>query len=208
MAVVSCSSIAFADVQSYMNVADFLTNAGDTSFESFEGFSSGTQISSLNGILEVNGVSRFGMSIDVNVLSENDLPFPMFPVGQLPSGTNFLSNDLANPYYGAGTIEFVFDGPALALGFYVADGGGLSTFNITLFNGTEEIGSFDSSVELGLPNSFFGIAGDVQFTSAVIGSNSDLDSWGIDNLYVASVPAPAGTALFVIVGACSMCRRR
>jgi len=206
--VVGLSSVAVGNNTAYEDLGSFLGAAGTPIFEDFEGFASGTQVTSLPGISAVNGTSvNGGGVVDVFVTAEQDLPFPMFN-GGLPSPDNFLSNNLDSPTFATGEIEFVFDQPTLALGFFVADQSPLDTFNISIFDAAGGlVGSFDSAAGKTLPDSFFGVAGDRAFTSAIIQSNSDVDSWGIDDLYHTPIPAPGAAALFGL-GGLALARRR
>lgn len=204
------AGVAQADVQSHEDLASFLADPDMTfgpTLENFEGFGSGTTITSLpaSGISAVVGTDRTGVAVDVNVTAEADLPFGMFTPGTLPSGANFLSNDLASPFFATGTIEFVFGTASQAVGFYVADGAPLDTFNITIYGASGLIGSFSSAAPKTLPDSFFGVVSDVLITRAVIGSNTSTDSWGIDDLYTA-IPAPASLSVLALAGL--MGRRR
>ncbi|MEL6496958.1 MAG: hypothetical protein AAF937_10365 [Planctomycetota bacterium] len=196
-----------ASAQSFENEAAFLANVTAPVLEDFEGFASGELQPSIPGILALKGEDD-GQPVDVFVTSDADLPFPMFTAGTLPSGSNFLSNDLDSATFATGKITIVFEQPAFALGFFVADGGPLDNFRIELFDDSGSLGVFDSSSPLSLPNSFFGVVSDSSFTSARIGSISGNDSWGIDNLYFSNVPAPSAAATLAGLGLIAGRRRR
>lgn len=177
--------------------------------ETFEGFDSGTTVTSLPGIREIKGYNSYGTPVDVMVTSEDDLPFGMFEPENLPSGQMFLSNDLGMGSRAAGKIEFVFDSPSRALGFYIADSNPLDRFQITLYNGTDIVAEIETPRRFELPYSFMGVIGPPYFTSAVIGSRSRFDSWGIDDLYVASsVPGPSSVAVLAAAMMCFPNRKR
>lgn len=177
--------------------------------ETFEGFDSGTTVTSLPGIREIRGYNSYGESVEVMVTSEDDLPFGMFKPENLPSGQMFLSNDLRKGSRAAGKIEFVFESPSSALGFYIADSNPLDRFQITLYNGVDIVAEIETPRRFELPYSFIGVLGPPNFTSAVIGSRSRFDAWGIDDLYVVnSVPGPSSVAVLAAAVMCFPTRRR
>lgn len=168
----------------YTSHTSWLGVAGTTTTVNFEGFSSGTIITTQldsYGISMVTGESGTSVPIDQIVLSSADLPFPMFTVGTLPSEPNFISNDLASPYYGTGSITLELNHNATAIGAYVADGSPLDGFCIEVFDGAVSLGFIAVSPRT-LPDSFVGIISDDSFNKAVFYAASTTDSWGLDNL--------------------------
>jgi hypothetical protein len=172
--------------------------ASTTNLINFEAFSNGTLITNqLPGISSVTGRDGPNAPVNVFVTSDATLPFPMFVQGTLPSGTNFLSNDLSDPHYATGSITFQLTSPGTAIGAYVADGAPLDGFSIELFDGINSLGSITVGPR-NLPDAFVGVVSTQAFTSAKFFSVSAGDSWGLDDLKLATtapVPEPGSLAL-------------
>lgn len=193
-------SVVHAQLTGYDNRAAFLSGiTGSTSVETFESFAAGTLITNqLAGVGSVSGVNRFGSATGVFVSSSASMPFPMFTSGTpLPSGTKFLSVNMANPSFATGSILLTMLEGSTAIGAFVADGAPLSGFSIELFNGSASLGTVSVGPRT-LPNSFVGVTSVATFTSArFFGVNSN-DSWGLDNLEfntASVVPEPSSWAL-------------
>jgi len=171
-------------VTGYTSHTTWLAAVGTTTTVFFESLPSGTiittQLDSF-GISMVSGESGTGTPVDQIVLSSAALPFPMFTAGTLPSEPNFISNDLASPYYGTGRITLELNHNSTAIGAYIADGSALGGFCIEVFDGAVSLGMV-SVVARELPDSFAGIISDDPFNKAVFYTTSTTDSWGLDNL--------------------------
>ncbi len=171
-------------ITGYTVHSSWLAAAGATTTVYFESFSSGTIITTQlysYGISMVTGESGTGVAVDQIVLSSANLPFPMFTPGTLPSEPNFISNDLASPYYGTGSITLELTHNATAIGAYIADGSPLDDFCIEVFDGAVSLGMASVGPRT-LPDSFMGIISDDSFDKAVFFAASTTDSWGLDNL--------------------------
>lgn len=173
----------------YTDHAAWAAAAGTTTLINFEQFASGTLITTQLDtycIPLVTGTSEHEVPpgpTDQFVTSSADLPFPMFTPGTLPSEPNFLSNDLTFPGGPAatGTITFHLAAPTTAIGAYVADGAPLGDFRIEVFDGNTSLGTITVGPRT-LPNSFAGVVSDAAFNRATFFAESDIDSWGLDNL--------------------------
>ncbi len=171
-------------VTGYTSHVTWLAAAGTTTTVFFESIPSGTVITTelaSFGISMVSGESGTGVPVDQIVLSSASLPFTMFTAGTLPSEPNFVSNNLASPCYGTGSITLELNHNATAIGAYIADGSALGGFCIEVFDGAVSLG-FVCVTARELPDSFAGIISDDQFNKAVFYATSTTDSWGLDNL--------------------------
>jgi len=158
-----------------------------TTLIDFNKFADGTQITtqlSQYGISIVSGTSILG-STNQFVTASTSLPFPMFTTGTLPSEPNFLSNDLSSPVIATGTITFNLTRPITAIGAYVADGIPLNSFGIEVFDGLVSLGFIEVPART-LPMSFVGIISSTPFDRATFYAVSAYDSWGLDNVELAS----------------------
>ncbi len=172
-------------VTGYTSHSSWFSAAGSTTTTIFfESIPSGTVITTelaSDGIAMVTGESGGGVTVDQTVLSSAALPFPMFTVGTLPTEPNFLSNDLASPFYGTGSVTFELNHNATAIGAYIADKGALGDFCIEVFDGATSLGTITVAPRE-LPDSFVGVVSDTAFDKAVFYAFDIGDSWGLDNL--------------------------
>jgi len=190
---------ADAATTAYSNQATFAAAAGGVTVETFEGFSLGaaTTIASL-GVTSMSGKDFAGTSVGQFVSSSAALPFPMF-TPPLPSGTNYLSNQLNGPSFATGSIDFTFGSSITAIGAFIADSSPLGGFSIEVFSGATSVGLITVGSRT-LPDSFVGITSTVAFDRARFFSVSTADSWGLDNLQIgaaAAVPEPGTYALML-----------
>lgn len=205
------ATLGHAAVTGYSDQTAFAAAAGPLAVETFEGFATGTTVASLPSlaIASLSGLDHFGTPVSQMIGSSSALPFPMF-APPLPSGTQFLSNDLDSPSYATGEITFTFDATATAIGAYVADSAPLGGFSIEVFNGAMSLGVISVGPRT-LPDSFVGIVSSMAFTSAKFYANTSGDSWGLDDLQVSAVPEPESYALMLgglaLIGFARYCRR-
>ncbi len=161
---------------------------GATTLIDFESIASGTTISNHFagvGVAFVSGESIFEVPpgpTDVRVESSQNLPFPMFTPGTLPTETNFLSNRLDPGVFASGFIAFDFTVPTMSVGAFIADASPLDGFSIEVFSASGvSIGSYQSPGRM-LPDSFIGVTSPTAFSRAVFTTVSMFDSWGLDNV--------------------------
>lgn len=211
LVLVSLTASAHAVLVPFTSRPAFAAAAGSTNVITFESFASGTVITNQlapQGIATVSGVDSSAIPRDVKVTSDTALPFPMFTPGTLPSETNFLSVDMASPAFATGSITFGFPAvPKTAIGAFIADGAPTGNFSIQVFNGATSLGTITVPPRM-LPDSFVGVVSDQPFTSAVFFANSNVDSWGMDNLEFNAVPEPACAATLLIGALAVFSRRR
>lgn len=203
LSLISATFTTSAAVIGYTNQATFATAAGGVTVETFEGLALGA-ISSLPS-LNIGSMSGLGGQF---IGSSAALPFPMF-VPPLPSGTKFLSNNMASPTFATGSIDFFFNAPITAVGAFVADSAPLGGFSIEVFIGNASQGIITVGART-LPDSFVGITSNIAFDHARFLAVSAGDSWGLDNLQVNSatrVPEPASLAL-ISLGLLGLCFSR
>lgn len=193
---VSAAMSAQAVVSGFSEQGLWASAASPTALETFDTLPTGavTSLPSV-GVTSMSGLNVNDVPVGQYITSQFALPFPMFIAGALPSSPNFLSNDLSpSGGYATGSILFNFNSPLTAVGAYVADSSPLGGFSIEVFNGNTSLGSINVGPRT-LPDSFVGIISDQPFTSAKFAALVTSDSWGLDNLQVASVPEPTTLAM-------------
>lgn len=205
------ASTTVASVDKYENEASFLGALSTPLHEDFDNFTSGQLVTSLPSVnvTGVSGINSVGDPVSQYVTAQADLPFSMLSGLDTSSLPNFFSNDLsAAAHFGTGSITFNFDSAMDAVGFFIADGSPLGTFHIALYDSGGLIAEIDSDFPKTLPNSFLGVTSTTPFNQVTFGSNSTVDSWGIDDLYLQVVPEPATIFSLLALYGSGVLRRR
>lgn len=199
---IACS--ANAGVTMYTDEATFLAALGAHTTHDFENYAAGTVITNqLPGINAVTTNGNLG-STQAEVGSIAGLPFPMSP--STSSGDRFLSSELSPPTYATAGLRFQMALPATGVGMYVVDGSPLAGFEISLTSGGSSLGTYNFGPQT-VPSSFVGVISDTAFDYVAVGSASEFDSWGIDDLSHNAVPEP-GTLAALGLGMAALRRRR
>ena len=191
-----------AQLTGYDTRGAFLAAAGPTTVQTFEGFPVGTVLGdNLTDFSSVSGRDLGGIARNVLVGSSSSLPFPMFSDAQ-PSGTHFVSVDMASPSFATGEITFTFaGGPRFAAGAFIADNSPINGFGIEAFLGATSLGSIFVGART-LPNSFVGLTSTTGFTAIRFFAETDGDSWGLDDLEYGAVAVPEpSSAILLSLGA-------
>ncbi len=200
-------SLPAAAATTYTNQASFFTAMGGAvTTEDFESYSAGTVIT--NQLTDIALVTTDGDngSVQAEIGSIAGLPFPMTNGLPTSSGDRFLSSELASGVFASAGLNFMLVGGTSGVGFYVVDGSPLGGFKIDIFNGAVLVDTATFGAQT-LPSSFIGLTSTQTFDSFAIDSLSDVDSWGIDDLSIGTIPEP-GTALLVGFGLVGMAMRR
>ncbi|MBA3919429.1 MAG: hypothetical protein C0516_12685 [Gemmatimonas sp.] len=197
-ALIAAPAPVAAQLTGYDTRGAFLAAAGPTTVQTFEGFPLGTVLSNnLTDFSSVSGRDLNGIERNVLVGSSSSLPFPMFS-DALPSGTHFVSVDMASPSFATGDITFTFSGaPRFAAGAFIADNSPINGFGIEAFFGTTSLGSIFVGPR-NLPSSFVGLTSTTGFTAIRFFAGTANDSWGLDDLEYGAVAVPEPSSVILL----------